>query len=176
MIPSIFKKPILVIMLLGFLFIPDSNLSNLVVKAQDRQSSLQSKVNELDKEIAILKVTLEERDVALALQAKEYERRLELLNHEADRVKEVQDAYVLKSDAAATEKARIVALLDESQKREVSDKEINDKIQILTSFKDNFQGQQAVMTVAISFGVTLIGLGANYAWGRSSSKKRVSTK
>ena len=153
MIPSIFKIPILLIAFIFLLPTPGD-------------ISLERKLADLHEQVAVMQVEMDKMEEARILQSKEYERRLELLNHEADRVKEVQDTYVLKSNADATEKAMRVEFADRQARWETIIQGLNDKIQILTSFKDNYQGQQAVMTVGISFGIMLVGLIANYFFNR----------
>jgi len=48
----------------------------------------------LDKKVAILEERLESSKVALKLQAEDYQRRLDILNHEAEQLKEMQLKYL----------------------------------------------------------------------------------
>ena len=54
------------------------------------------KMETLDKKIAVLEEQVKSSKIGLELQAKEYERRLEILNHESERLKEMQSTYVRK--------------------------------------------------------------------------------
>ena len=47
-----------------------------------------------DIDIAILKEKIKSAEKSLEIQAKEYERRLEILNHEAERLKSMQATYI----------------------------------------------------------------------------------
>ena len=121
--------------------------------------NISERVYELEKQQALTQLLIEKNEEARVLRQAVDQLHFEALNHEAVRVKEVQDSYWLKSDAVASEKAIRVSM-----------KELSDKIDALNSFKDNYQGQQAVMTVGISLGVTLIGLIANYFLNRKTTK------
>ena len=66
---------------------------------------------DLEREIAHLHRLLEERDKALVLQAREYERRLEDLNHEASRIAEAARQSVPREKYEADERARRAQVL-----------------------------------------------------------------
>lgn len=102
---------------------------------------LEIKYYDLDKQIAIERtVHLKDKEAlatALELQAKEYERRLDLLNHEAQQLKDMQATYV---------------------PRELFDttiKELNKEISALKQYKDNAMGKQSILTVVISVIISL---------------------
>jgi hypothetical protein len=85
---------------------------------------LEERFNRLEKDIE-KQFTM--RDVqsekALMLQAKEYERRLESLNHEADQLKSMQRTYVSQE------------VYDEKMKN------MDSELRLLRSFKDNMEGR-----------------------------------
>ena len=66
---------------------------------------------DLERELAHLHTLLGERDKALLIQAREYERRLEALNHEADRIAEAARQSVPREKYEADEKARTRLLI-----------------------------------------------------------------
>ena len=83
--------------------------------------------------IDALKELIENRFIALdearELQAREYERRLEILNHEAEQLKEMQNTYV-KQETYCIER-----------------KIIQENVRSLVSFKDNLSGKIAIIGI-----------------------------
>lgn len=75
---------------------------------------------------------------ALKLQAREYERRLDILNGEAQRLKDMQETYVLKTEWDIKHDA-LCKIVDDLQ-----------------SFKDNMSGRQSIITVVIASGISLL--------------------
>lgn len=115
-------------------------------------AELEEKFYELDKQIAILKTVqfkdIESISTALKLQATEYERRLSLLNGEAERLKSMQISYLPR------------------EIWEQSLKEQQKEIGILTAFKDNYTGRNSIISGIVAFAVSLIFLIINYMLSR----------
>ncbi len=85
---------------------------------------------------------------AMAVQAREYERRLELLNGEATRLREMQITYL---------------------PREVCDSKMSQIIQDINGLKiwqSRVQGQVAIIAVIASGGMGLVIITANYLLGK----------
>jgi len=82
---------------------------------------------------------------ALELQAKEYERRLAALNHEAEQLKSMQINYVPRET--------YVRDLEESKK----------EIKTLVSFKDNLTGRMVVFSAVYAFVIAIIFVSINFA-------------
>lgn len=94
----------------------------------------------METEIQHLKELMAEKEKALIIQAREYERRLEILNHEAERLRLMQTSYIPRE-------------VYESEM-----KEINAKVQMLI----DKQNKQAGWVAAISIILTLVMFGLNY--------------
>lgn len=128
----------------------------------NKVDELEKRIYGLEKEVALQKLTIEKNEEARRLRQVVDELHFDQLNHEADRVKQVQDSYFLKSDATSSEKALRVALVEEQSRREEKEREMDKTIKELNDFKNNVFGQQAVMTIVVSFIVVGIGLVGNY--------------
>lgn len=62
--------------------------------AYESNGELRHTIQRMDKEVAVLQARLEEKEVALSLQAKEYERRLDDLNHAHALAKDALSTYI----------------------------------------------------------------------------------
>lgn len=86
---------------------------------------------------------------ALELQAREYERRLHDLNGEAARLRVIQETYI----------PREVYEVGHKELQRVSDaryEEILRSLSELKEFRANYQGRQSIISIVISFIVSLI--------------------
>lgn len=116
--------------------------------------------NKLTTKIAVLEKTIdciERKDKlrfklsnrALKLQAREYERRLADLNHEADQLKNIQTKYVPRE----TYEAHIKEI---DFKVESSIKELSTKMEVIKSFKDNMDGKLMIICSLISICIPIL--------------------
>jgi hypothetical protein len=110
------------------------------IKLIERLFNEREKLSKL--EIVALEKLLDERErgnkVALKLQADETDRRLDSLNHENARIKELQSACV------------------GSGVYEIEHNHLTDDIGILKSYMNNQQGRQVVWSVVLPLGVSFI--------------------
>jgi len=161
MIPSIFKIPIFVVLLALMLLTPGD-------------ISTERKIAELHEQIAVIQVKMDNMQEATVLQAKEYERRLELLNGESGRTIKDKELYQMKTDALTSENELKTLIAGNEKTRIASEKEISEKIQILNDLSNKAQGGQAVMSTAISIGVMLAGFIGKYFLDRPRVRERIS--
>jgi len=110
--------------------------------------TIEERIKALEIEILALERLLNEREKgntkALNLQAEEYHRRLDALNHENERILNIQNSCVANNVYA------------------VQHKVVTDDIKELQAFKDNQQGRQVIVPVVISFVMGLITVGIAY--------------
>ncbi len=99
------------------------------------------KISALEK---LMNEKFDSADDARILQAKEYERRLTALNHEADQLKSMQSTYLPR------------------ESYDIAHKELNKKVDILQSFKDNLTGRMVIIPVIISITISVIFVLINY--------------
>ena len=122
----------------------------------EEETAMEIKVEAVRAEIKLrieaLERLLDEREKAsvraLQLQAEEYHRRLDALNHENERILNVQNSCV------------------PSDVYQVQHKVLSDQVCALQSFKDNQQGRQVFIPIVISFVISLTFLLLNYFLSR----------
>lgn len=109
---------------------------------------LDDKLHALDKHIAVLETVqhkdVEAQEAARKLQAAEYERRLEILNHEAEQLKTMQVKYL---------------------PREVWEdtlKELRKELGGLTAFKENATGRNSIISGVVAAAISLAFLILSY--------------
>lgn len=100
------------------------------------------KLFEIEKNVAVLRTAIEKDIAALhaakVLQAVEYERRLELLNGEAARLKEIQALYLPR------------------QEWEINKIELYKNIKDLQQYKDNATGRQTFIAILIPVIISIL--------------------
>lgn len=96
------------------------------------------------KKIAVLKVKIKTLKQAIKLQAKEYERRLQGLNHEAEQLKDMQSTYLPRAEFSIT------------------NEEIKKELKTLTAFRDNSTGKNSIISGVVAAVVSILMLGLNY--------------
>ena len=101
-----------------------------------------TKIQALDKEI---KARLDAQDKALVIQSKETERRLDILNHEAERLRVMQDTYLPREVFDKIDEARCRAI--EAQQEEIKS---------LQSFKDVQTGKTLGMSAGVAAAIAAV--------------------
>lgn len=128
----------------------------------DDTRALVTQLHILDIKVVILETTVHERLAAITeariLQAREYERRLENLNGEAERLRQIQASYLPRE---VWEQALLEI------KKEFAD--LKSELGTIKSYKDNATGRQAILAVVVSTLISACFLVVSYMLNRGGS-------
>lgn len=100
-------------------------------------AKLKERIDSLRRELILRSET---QDKALQIQAREYERRLETLNHEASQLKAMQSTYVPR------------------ETYEMSQREVLAKYEELKTYKDTMTGKASQTQVIVAYVISFIGV------------------